>query len=38
VADASISIGVVMILIYQKIYFKEEIKEQPSLNSEVIED
>ena len=38
IADASISIGVVMILIYQKRYFKEEIKEQPSLNSEVVED
>jgi signal peptidase II len=38
IADASISIGVIMILIYQKRYFKEEIKEQPSLNSEVVED
>ena len=38
VADAAISIGVVMILIYQKRYFKEEIKEQPSLNSEMVED
>ncbi|MBU0695211.1 MAG: lipoprotein signal peptidase [Bacteroidetes bacterium] len=38
VADAAISIGVVMILIYQKRYFKEEIKEQESLNSEMVED
>ena len=38
IADASISIGVIMILIYQKVYFKEEIKEEPSINSEVIED
>lgn len=38
IADASISIGVIMILIYQNRYFKEEIKEQPSLNSEVVED
>lgn len=38
VADASISIGVIMILLYQKRYFKEEIKEQPSINSEVVED
>nr|MBC7611606.1 lipoprotein signal peptidase [Pseudopedobacter sp.] len=38
VADAAISIGVVMILIYQKRYFKEEIKEQQSLNSEMVED
>lgn len=38
IADASISIGVILILIYQKVYFKEEIKEEPSTNSEVIED
>ncbi len=38
VADASISIGVILILIYQKRYFKEEIKEQPSINSEIVED
>jgi signal peptidase II len=38
IADASISIGVIMILIYQKVYFKEEIKEKPSLNSEMVED
>ncbi|MDA9555572.1 lipoprotein signal peptidase [Pelobium sp.] len=38
IADAAISIGVIMILIYQKRYFKEEIKEQPSINSEIVED
>jgi signal peptidase II len=38
VADSAISIGVIMILIYQKHYFKEEIKEKPSINSEVVED
>lgn len=38
IADASISIGVILILIYQKVYFKEEIKEQPSLNSEIVEE
>jgi len=38
IADSAISIGVIMILIYQKNYFKEEIKEQPSINSEVVED
>lgn len=38
VADSAISIGVVMILIYQKRYFKEEIKEEPSINSEIVED
>nr|WP_294896044.1 lipoprotein signal peptidase [uncultured Pedobacter sp.] len=38
VADSAISIGVIMILLYQKRYFKEDIKEQPSTNSEVVED
>jgi signal peptidase II len=38
IADSAISIGVIMILIYQKRYFKEEIVEQPNLNSEVVED
>lgn len=38
IADSAISIGVICILIYQKRYFKEEIKEQPSINSEVVED
>ncbi|MBD3750269.1 MAG: lipoprotein signal peptidase [Sphingobacteriales bacterium] len=38
VADASISVGVIMILIYQKVYFKEEMKEEPSINSEIVED
>ncbi len=38
IADSAISVGVVTILIYQKTYFKEDIKEQPSTNSEVVED
>lgn len=38
IADSAISIGVILILIYQTRYFKEEIKEQPSLNSEIVED
>ena len=38
IADSAISIGVICILIYQKRYFKEEIKEQSSINSEVVED
>ncbi len=38
IADSAISVGVIMILLFQKTYFKEEIKEQPSLNSEVVED
>ncbi len=37
-ADAAISVGVVLILIFQKSYFKEEVKDQVSINSETIED
>jgi signal peptidase II len=37
-ADASISVGVIMILIYQKRYFKHEVPEVSSLNSEVVEE
>jgi signal peptidase II len=38
VADSAISIGVVMILIYQKRYFKEEIKQEAYPHSEMIEE
>ncbi len=38
IADSAISIGVIWILIYQKVYFKEEIKDTPSINSEVVEE
>ncbi len=38
IADAAISIGVILILIYQKVYFKEEVVEQPTPNSEIVED
>ncbi len=38
IADAAISIGVIIILLRQKVYFKEEIKEEPTPNSEVVED
>lgn len=38
IADSAISIGVFLILIFQKRYFKEEHTETKSLNSEVIED
>lgn len=38
IADAAISIGVIFILIYQKTYFKEELKEEPTPNSEIVED
>ncbi|RRN77616.1 lipoprotein signal peptidase, partial [Pseudoxanthomonas sp. SGD-10] len=38
IADAAISIGVIIILLRQKVYFKEEIEEKPTPNSEVVED
>jgi signal peptidase II len=38
IADSAISIGVVMILIYQKRYFKEEKKEEVFPHSEIIEE
>lgn len=37
-ADAAISIGVILILIYQKRYFKEDVKDEVSINSEMAED
>jgi signal peptidase II len=37
-ADSAISIGVIMILIYQKTYFKEEKEEEVHIHSEVIEE
>jgi signal peptidase II len=38
IADAAISVGVVIILIYQKTYFKEEVKEEIGPNNEIVED
>ena len=38
IADAAISIGVVIILIFQKTYFKEDVREEISINSEVVEE
>lgn len=38
IADAAISVGVIIILIYQKTYFKEEVKEEIGPNNEVVED
>ena len=38
VADAAISVGVVLILIYQKTYFKEEVVEEIGPNNEVVEE
>lgn len=37
-ADAAISVGVILILIYQKKYFKEDVKDDVSINSEMAED
>ena len=38
IADTAISIGVFLILLFQKRYFKEEIVEKESVNSEILED
>lgn len=38
IADSAISIGVIAILIWQKSYFKEKIEEEPTPNSEVVEE
>jgi signal peptidase II len=38
VADAAISTGVILILIFQKTYFKEEIVEKIGPNNEVVEE
>lgn len=38
VADAAISVGVIAILIFQKKYFKEEVKEEIGPNNEMVED
>ncbi|PST84125.1 lipoprotein signal peptidase [Pedobacter yulinensis] len=37
-ADAAISVGVILILIFQKKYFKEDQKDEISINNEVVED
>ena len=37
-ADAAISIGVITILIFQKSYFKEEVKDEIGINNETVED
>jgi signal peptidase II len=37
-ADASISIGVILILIFQKHYFKQETPEESAPNSEMVEE
>ncbi|MDB4924786.1 lipoprotein signal peptidase [Mucilaginibacter sp.] len=37
-ADAAISVGVILILIFQKHYFKSEVVEESSPNSEMVEE
>ncbi len=37
-ADAAISVGVIAILIWQKTYFKEEVKDETGMNNETVED
>jgi signal peptidase II len=37
-ADAAISLGVILILAFQKNYFKEDVKDEVSINSEIVED
>jgi len=37
-ADAAISVGVITILIFQKTYFKEEVKDEIGINNESVED
>lgn len=38
IADAAISVGVILIMVFQKSYFKEEIRDDVSINSEILED
>lgn len=37
-ADAAISVGVISILVFQKRYFKEEIRDEVGINNETVED
>lgn len=37
-ADTAISVGVIAIMIFQKTYFKEEIKDEVGINNEIVED
>ena len=38
IADTAISIGVITIMLFQKTYFKEEIKDEIGINNETVED
>lgn len=37
-ADTAISVGVIAIMIFQKTYFKEEVKDEIGINNETVED
>jgi len=37
-ADAAISVGVILILIFQKNYFKEDVKDEVGINNEIVEE
>lgn len=38
IADTAISVGVIVIMIFQKTYFKEEIRDEIGINNETVED
>lgn len=38
IADTAISVGVIAIMIFQKTYFKEEVKDDIGINNETVED
>lgn len=38
IADAAISVGVILIMIFQKSYFKDEIRDEVGINSEILEE
>jgi signal peptidase II len=38
IADAAISVGVILIMIFQNHYFKEEVVEEIGINNEIVED
>jgi signal peptidase II len=38
IADAAISVGVILIMIFQSHYFKEEVVEEIGINNEIVED
>lgn len=38
IADAAISVGVILIMVFQNNYFKEEVVEEIGINNEIVED